>query len=227
MATDYTDYTDFMGPFVRVISLIRSDFFSVAEATQIMSSRVFYRQILPLIFLLVGRTPKAVENVGSCRTKNFQKQDMKTALRLALLTSTCLLAAGAAEERALYLDASQPREARVEDLLKRLTLEEKVSLLHGDSKFTTAAIPRLGIPRRWMSDGPHGVREDIGPDTFGRFMPHLVQNKLSAKYRRNVYNLLKVLFEIAVGIRSDARESDSAACAPTGRGPGKNNEPSG
>jgi beta-glucosidase len=98
-----------------------------------------------------------------------KKKIMKTALRLALLTSTCLvatLAAGAAEQRPLYLDASQPREARVEDLLKRLTLEEKIALLHGDSKFTTAAIPRLGIPRRWMSDGPHGVREDIGPDTW-------------------------------------------------------------
>src|SRR5215471_3831656 len=40
--------------------------------------------------------------------------------------------------------------------------------------------------------------EDIGADTVGRFMAHLAQNKLSAKYRRNVYNLLKVLFEIAV-----------------------------
>jgi integrase len=40
--------------------------------------------------------------------------------------------------------------------------------------------------------------EDIDADTVGRFMAHLAQNKLAAKYRRNVYNLLKVLFEIAV-----------------------------
>lgn len=66
----------------------------------------------------------------------------------------------------LYLDPAQPVEARVEDLLSRLTLDEKLALVHADSKFTTAAIPRLGIPRRWMSDGPHGVREDVGPDTF-------------------------------------------------------------
>jgi len=71
-----------------------------------------------------------------------------------------------AESLPPYLDASQPVETRVDDLLSRLTLAEKISLIHADSKFTTAAIPRLGIPRRWLDDGPHGVREDIGPDTW-------------------------------------------------------------
>ncbi len=71
-----------------------------------------------------------------------------------------------AEKPPLYLDTNQPVEARVADLLPRLTLGEKISLIHADSKFTTAAIPRLGIPRRWLDDGPNGVREDIGPDTW-------------------------------------------------------------
>ncbi len=65
-----------------------------------------------------------------------------------------------------YLDPGAPLETRVEDLLGRLTIEEKIALVHGDSTFTTAAIPRLGLPRRWFSDGPHGVREEVLPDSF-------------------------------------------------------------
>jgi beta-glucosidase len=64
------------------------------------------------------------------------------------------------------MDATKPIDARVNDLLSRMTIEEKIALVHGNSKFTTAGIPRLGIPVRWLSDGPHGVREDIGPDTW-------------------------------------------------------------
>src|ERR1017187_2866827 len=71
-----------------------------------------------------------------------------------------------ADELSVYKDSSQPIDARVEDLFSRLTLDEKISLIHANSKFTTAAIPRLGVPRRWLSDGPHGVREDVGPDTW-------------------------------------------------------------
>jgi beta-glucosidase len=85
---------------------------------------------------------------------------------ISLAVTFLALPALSAEIQPLYLDASQPVETRVEDLLSRLTLEEKISIIHADSKFTTAAIPRLGIPRRWMSDGPHGVREDVGPDTW-------------------------------------------------------------
>lgn len=86
---------------------------------------------------------------------------------LLFLASLLLLApALQAQDRPLYLDPTQPVEKRVEDLLGRMTLEEKVSQLHGDSKFSIAAVPRLGIPQRWLADGPQGVREDVGPHTW-------------------------------------------------------------
>ncbi len=50
---------------------------------------------------------------------------------------------------------------RVDELLSQLTLNEKIAMLHGNSKFTIAGVERLGIPEWKMSDGPHGVREEI------------------------------------------------------------------
>jgi beta-glucosidase len=84
-----------------------------------------------------------------------------------------------AQENPLYLNNNQPIEARVNDLLPRLTLEEKVSLVHADSNFSTAGVPRLGIPKLWMDDGPLGVREEVGEqfkivgrkDDFATAMP--------------------------------------------------------
>lgn len=66
----------------------------------------------------------------------------------------------------VYLDDKQPIEKRIEDALSRLTLEEKVAMIHAQSKFSTPGVPRLGIPELWMSDGPHGVRMEIDWDTW-------------------------------------------------------------
>jgi beta-glucosidase len=92
--------------------------------------------------------------------------EMKFALTLAAAAVLSLICTAGADPLPVYMDSTQPIDARVTDLLSRMTTEEKISLVHANSKFTTAAIPRLGLPVRWMSDGPHGVREDIGPDTW-------------------------------------------------------------
>ncbi len=67
----------------------------------------------------------------------------------------------------VYMDDAQPIEARVKDALSRMTLEEKVALCHAQSKFSSAGVPRLGIPELWMSDGPHGVRAEINWNDWG------------------------------------------------------------
>jgi beta-glucosidase len=60
----------------------------------------------------------------------------------------------------IYRDPQQPLERRVNDLLGRLTLEEKVSLLAGVDMWRTVPIERLGVPSIKVSDGPNGARGD-------------------------------------------------------------------
>lgn len=57
-------------------------------------------------------------------------------------------------------------EVEVERILLQLSLEEKISLCHANSKFAIAGIPRLKIKPMWMSDGPHGVRHEIAKDSW-------------------------------------------------------------
>ncbi|HVX86182.1 MAG TPA: glycoside hydrolase family 3 C-terminal domain-containing protein [Phycisphaerae bacterium] len=101
---------------------------------------------------------------------------MPVLLAAALLTLACTAAARAQSAPATLPDTGGPNapwrnpslspDARARDLLPRLTLTEKISLLHADGTFTSPGLPRFGIPKLWMSDGPQGVREEIQPTTW-------------------------------------------------------------
>lgn len=82
----------------------------------------------------------------------------------ALISALTLFAAGTTciqAEAPVYLDDSKPIEERVEDALSRMTLREKINIIHAQSKFSAPGVPRLGIPEMWCTDGPMGVRPEV------------------------------------------------------------------
>lgn len=60
--------------------------------------------------------------------------------------------------------AAQSPEAKINALIRQMTLEEKVAMIHASSSFTSGGVARLNIPEMVMSDGPHGVRVEHGRD---------------------------------------------------------------
>jgi beta-glucosidase len=72
----------------------------------------------------------------------------------AIATLTVAALTFAAEPKPPYLDPTLPLEARAHDLVARMTLEEKASMMEN----TTPGVPRLGIPKYdWWSEALHGV----------------------------------------------------------------------
>ncbi len=83
---------------------------------------------------------------------------------IALMLATTTVSAQ--KTKPIYLDSNAPLEQRVEDALSRMTLHEKIQVIHAQSKFTSAGVPRLGIRQLNMDDGPHGVREELEWNTW-------------------------------------------------------------
>jgi beta-glucosidase len=79
---------------------------------------------------------------------------MKRTFTLVLLSLTFIAKAQ------VYKNPKMPVEARVADLLSRMTLEEKVKYISGINWMYTKPIERLGIPAFKMTDGPVGTRTE-------------------------------------------------------------------
>jgi beta-glucosidase len=57
-------------------------------------------------------------------------------------------------------------EQKINELIGEMTIAEKTSMCHAKTKFSVNGIERLGIPDLTMSDGPHGVREEMAEDSW-------------------------------------------------------------
>ena len=67
-------------------------------------------------------------------------------LGLVLLAAACGQGPQPKTNLPVYLDDAQPLEARVDDAFSRMTLDEKIAMVHAQSKFSSPGVPRLGIP---------------------------------------------------------------------------------
>ncbi len=102
-------------------------------------------------------------------------------------------------------------DTEIENLLEQLTLQEKISMIHGNGLFRTGAVVRLGIPSLKLSDGPMGVRFEFEDDCWNvighsdDFVSYLPCNSaLAATWNRALaYKLGVVLGEEARGRGKD------------------------
>ena len=87
---------------------------------------------------------------------------MKLIQRIGLLFMCAVGSLAAfAQTKPIYQDATRPMEERIEDALSRMTVEEKVRLLHANGGYRSWGVPRLGIPDNNPTDGPVGLRPEM------------------------------------------------------------------
>ena len=93
---------------------------------------------------------------------------LSTLLALSLTAEAQQSAQRPAQELPVYQDRTRPIEERVADALSRMTLDEKIAMIHAQSKFSSPGVPRLGIPEVWCTDGPHGIRAEVKWDEWNQ-----------------------------------------------------------
>jgi beta-glucosidase len=107
-----------------------------------------------------GQAPPVTEQQPTPQARQTPPKQSKPPAKVAVAPSKPTMPPPPAD--APYRNANLPVEQRLADLLGRMTLDEKVSMLAGSGWMESMPIPRLGIPAIKMADGPMGVRSWMG-----------------------------------------------------------------
>ena len=82
------------------------------------------------------------------------------------LAITALTISSVTVQAQIYQSKLLEHEQQIDDIIKGMTLEEKIAMLHGKNMFSSAGIPRLGIADMEYADGPFGIREEMEPHSW-------------------------------------------------------------
>jgi len=127
-----------------------------------------------------------------------------------IFTFSHCLKAGDTQELHPYQKASTSIEERVEDLLSRMTLEEKVEIVGGND-FKSKGNKRLGIPEMIMTDGP------LGPNTKGHSTNYSAMINLAATF--NPQLMLSIAQQMGEETRVMGRNMLLGPCINIARAP--------
>lgn len=99
----------------------------------------------------------------------------------------------------------------IEDLISKMTLEEKTGMLHGFGMFVSGGVERLGIPEFHYTDGPNGIREELNRHSweplnlnndYATFFP--TGSALAATWNKE----MAYTYGEAIGLEARARNKD-------------------
>ena len=88
--------------------------------------------------------------------------DRRSFIKFALLSVSMVAVHGWGQIQTRLLS----HETEIDNIIKGMTLEEKIDMLHGKNMFSSAGIPRLGIADVEYADGPFGIREEMEPHSW-------------------------------------------------------------
>ena len=87
-------------------------------------------------------------------------------IRIKVIIAIVALSISIAAQAQKYPTHLLDNESQIESIIKGMTLEEKVAMLHGKNMFSSAGIERLGIADIEYADGPFGIREEMEPHSW-------------------------------------------------------------